>query len=72
MSPIGWRDFDRVLRKAGCQFVRQEGDHCIYTRDDLKRPVVLPMDDEIPVFVIQNNLRTLGISRDEYFKLLKK
>jgi len=64
--------FEKVLQKAGCQFVRQEGDHRIYIKDGLKRPIVLPMDDELPVFIIQNNLRTLGISRDEYFKLIKK
>jgi len=69
--PINWKVFEKVLQKAGCQFVRQEGDHRIYIKDGLKRPIVLPMDDELPVFIIQNNLRTLGISRDEYFKLIK-
>jgi predicted RNA binding protein YcfA (HicA-like mRNA interferase family) len=57
---------------VGCRFVRQKGDHRVYRRDDLKRPVILPADDEIPVFVIKNNLKTLGLSRDQYFKLLKR
>jgi len=59
-----------VLLKAGCRFDRQQGDHRIYKRDGLKRPIVIPMVDDIPVFIIQNNLRTLSLSRDEYFKLL--
>ncbi|MBI4187900.1 MAG: type II toxin-antitoxin system HicA family toxin [Chloroflexi bacterium] len=71
ITPISWKDFENVLIKAGCRFVRQEGDHRIYTKDGLKRPLVLPMCD-LPVFIIQNNLRTLGLSRDEYFKLLNE
>jgi predicted RNA binding protein YcfA (HicA-like mRNA interferase family) len=59
-----------VLLKAGCRFERQVGDHRIYKRDDLKRPIVIPADDAIPVFIIRNNLRTLGLSREEYFELL--
>jgi predicted RNA binding protein YcfA (HicA-like mRNA interferase family) len=60
-----------VLIKAGCRFDRQEGDHRIYKRDDLKRPIVIPLDNELPVFIIKNNLRTLGLSRERYFQLLK-
>jgi len=33
-------------------------------------PVVIPTYDEVPVSIIRNNLKTAGISRDEYFKLL--
>lgn len=71
INPISWKDFERVLLNAGCRFDRQVGDHRIYRRDDLKRPIVIPAEDEIPVFIIRNNLRTLGLSRDEYFKLLE-
>jgi len=28
--------------------------------------------DEVPVFIIKNNLRTAGISREEYFALLDR
>ena len=71
ITPIHWKEFAVVLEKAGCHFDRQQGDHCIYKRDDLKRPIVFPMDKDLPVFIIQSNLRTLGISREEYFKLLE-
>jgi len=47
------------------------GDHRIYKRADLKRPIVIPADDELPVFIIRNNLRTLGLSHEEYLELLK-
>jgi len=57
--------------KDGCWFDRQEGDHRIYKRDGLKRPLVVPMDSDLPVFIIRNNLKILGINRNEYFELLK-
>jgi hypothetical protein len=34
------------------------------------RPVVIPAYKEVPVFIIRNNLKTTGLSRDEYFRLL--
>jgi hypothetical protein len=36
----------------------------------IARPVVIPTYREVPVFIIRNNLKTAGISRDEYFHLL--
>ncbi|MFH1392420.1 MAG: type II toxin-antitoxin system HicA family toxin [bacterium] len=53
-------------------FDRQEGDHRIYWRVDLKRPVVFPQDKDIPVFIIRNNLRTLGMSTKEYLAIIQK
>jgi hypothetical protein len=37
-----------------------------------KRPVVIPKYSEVPVFVIKNNIRTAGMSRERYFELLEK
>lgn len=68
--PIPWQDFERILIKAGCRFDRKEGDHRIYKRADLKRPIVFPADNNVPVFIIKNNLRTLNLSRQEYFELI--
>lgn len=36
----------------------------------MARPLVIPTYDQVPVFVIRNNLRTAGMSRDEYLRLL--
>jgi len=62
----------KVFEKAGFQCVRIEGDHYVYTKQGVPRPVVIPDWKEVPVFIIKNNLRTAGISRDEYFLLLAK
>ena len=71
ITPISWQKFEEVLKKDGCYFDRQKGDHRIWKRVSLKRPIVVPVC-ELPVFIILNNLRTLGLSRDKYFEYLNK
>ncbi len=71
LGPINWKLFEKFVLFVGCKFERQRGDHRIYSREGLKRPVVFPADKEIPVFIIRNNLRVLGISVEEYLEILK-
>jgi len=56
----------------GFRCVRQEGDHLIYTKPGVLRPVVIPKSLGVPVFIIKNNLRTAGMSRERYFELLQE
>ena len=37
-----------------------------------KRAIVIPEYDEIDVEIIKNNMRAAGMSREEYFELLRK
>jgi len=60
------------IEKAGFQCVRIEGDHFVYTKQGIIRPVVIPDWKEIPIFIIKNNMRTAGMTREEYFSLLNK
>jgi predicted RNA binding protein YcfA (HicA-like mRNA interferase family) len=70
ITPISWKEFERIIIGAGCVYDHTEGDHRVYKRSDLRRPIVCPMDDDVPVFIIKNNMKTLGLSRDQYFQLL--
>jgi predicted RNA binding protein YcfA (HicA-like mRNA interferase family) len=72
IRPIHWKKFEKFLLFVGCHFEREKGDHRIYWREDLKRPVVIPRDTELPVFIIRNNLRILKISPEEYVEILKR
>lgn len=72
LKPVSWKKFEKFILYVGCYFERKRGDHRVYQREDLKRPVIFPEDEEIPVFIIRNNLRTLGISHNEYLVILKK
>jgi len=60
------------LEADGFRLIRQEGDHLIYTKAGVLRPVVIPKYSSVPVFIVKNNLRTAGISRERYFELLKE
>ena len=44
----------------------------VFTKVGVTRPVVIPRYASVPVFIIKNNLRTAGISRDRYFDLIGK
>ena len=72
MSPVHWRTLERVFLAAGFRLARQQGSHRSYVKPGLARPVVIPTYREIPVSIIRNNLKTAGISRDEYFRLLEE
>jgi len=70
--PIHWRRLEAVILASGYHFVRQEGSHRAYTREGTLRPIVIPTYTQVPVFVIRNNLKTAGLSRDQYFELLDR
>jgi len=72
ITPVSWRTLESVFLAAGFEFARQEGSHRSYVKKGVLRPVVIPTYDEIPVSIIRNNLRTAGITREEYFRLLER
>ena len=71
LGSIHWKKFEKFLFKVGCEFKREKGDHRVYTKAELLRPVVIPRDKNLPAFIILNNLRVLGISREEYLKIVE-
>lgn len=46
--------------------------HLVYDHPEAKRPVIIPKYGEVPVTVIRTNMRTVSMSRDQYFKLLQE
>jgi predicted RNA binding protein YcfA (HicA-like mRNA interferase family) len=72
ITPIHYKKLVKVFELAGLMFSREEGDHLVYTKAGVKRPVIIPKYREIPVFIILNNLRVAGLTREDYFKLLAK
>jgi predicted RNA binding protein YcfA (HicA-like mRNA interferase family) len=67
-----WRTVEAVFLAAGYRFARQVGSHRHYVKAGSARPVTIPAYREVPVHIIQNNLKTAGISRDGYFEILAK
>ena len=40
--PVHFRKIERVLEQEGFSLVRERGDHRIFTRPGIQRPVVVP------------------------------
>jgi hypothetical protein len=45
-------------------------DHLVYHFPGAKRPVVIPKYKEIPVFIIRNNMKVIGLSVERYLSIL--
>ena len=69
--PVDWRTLEVVFLRAGFEFRRQQGSHRAYMKRGVTRPVVIPTYTAVPVFIIRNNLKTAGLTRDDYFRLLE-
>ena len=70
LSPTNWQTQVKIFEGFGCVYVRQKGDHLIYHHPNARRAVVIPRYHEVSVTIIRNNMRTVGMSREEYFRLL--
>ena len=71
IKPTHYQIQVKIFEMAGCVYVRTKGDHLIYRYSGAVRPVIIPMYKEVPTFVIKNNMRVIGMSREEYLKLLE-
>lgn len=71
VGSVSWQRFEKFLLTIGCEFKAQEGSHRKYKKQGLARPIVVPCYKRLPDFIIHNNLRTLGISRDDFVKTMR-
>ena len=65
-----WKTQIKIFEAYGCTYKRKKGSHHILTFPGAKRAVMIPEYDEIDLDIIKNNMRTVGMSRDDYFRLL--
>ena len=72
ISPTEYQVQIKIFEMAGCVYIRTKGDHLIYHHPEAVRPVVIPKYREVPAFVIKNNMRIIGMSREKYIELLQK
>ena len=70
--PTDWKTQVKIFELYGCRFKRKKGSHHVLIFAGAKRAVVIPEYDEIDVDIIKNNMRTVGMTREEYFALLEK
>lgn len=71
LSNISIAQFRNVLTALGLSCVRTKGGHEAWSKEGMLRPVIFQTHIEpIPEFIVRNNLKTLGISREEFLNLL--
>jgi predicted RNA binding protein YcfA (HicA-like mRNA interferase family) len=73
LSNVSLSDYRLFLSKVGCKCTRTKGGHEHYTRKDLPRQITVQTHvDPVPEFIIRNALRTLGLSKKDFFEILFK
>jgi len=72
ITPVDWKTLIRVFELYGCEYRRKQGSHHILICPKARRAVVIPEYDEIDTEIIKNNMRTAGMSREDYFELIKR
>ena len=70
ISPTDYKVQVKIYKKLGFEHVRTKGDHMVFRKKGHPYRLVLPKWKEIPVFIINNNLESAGISKSEYLELL--
>jgi predicted RNA binding protein YcfA (HicA-like mRNA interferase family) len=70
LRPLSYKTLVKVFEADGFRCVRTEGDHMVFSKPGVARPIVIPKYAAVPVFIIRNNLRSAGMSRERFFALL--
>ena len=70
--PVPYQKLVRVLEAEGFVLVRERGDHMIFSKPGVLRPLVVPRYDALPIFIIKNVIRTAQISRERYLELVDR
>ena len=72
LTPKPWKKLKRVFELAGFQEERTSGDHICMVKPRVARPIVIPKYDAVGLDIISANLRTAGLSRRDYLRLLER
>ena len=72
VTPQHWRTLKKVFELVGFREERRKGDHICMVKPGVARAVVIPKYDQVGRDIILANLRTAGLSRDEYVKILSR
>ena len=72
IQPTDYKTQLDIFISYGCNYKRKRGSHHVLTFSGAKRAVVIPEYDEVDVDIIKNNMRTVGMTREKYFEILKK
>lgn len=72
LKNIPLKTFRDFLSWKGLKQIRTEGGHEVWSRKDLRRPVILQSHiSPVPEFIVKNTLRTISATKEDYIDFLK-
>ena len=72
LSNITIAELRSVLTRLGLTKVRTKGGHEAWMKPGMKRPVIVQTHvNPVPEFIIKNNLRVIGISKQDFLAELE-
>ena len=75
ITPQHYRKLCRILEMDNCYFVKQEGSHLKYRKEQIEGrtlTIIVPRYRSIPVEVIKSILHQSRMSRERYFELMDR
>lgn len=70
---ISISQLESFLELCQCKFIKNRKGHIQYTRSDLTRPLLFQNHiNPVPEFIVQNLLRGLGYSKQDFFEILNQ
>ena len=72
LSIVTLTELRAILTKLGLRVERTKGGHEMWSKEGMPRPVVFQTHKQpIPEFVVQNAIKTLGLTKKEFIALLE-
>lgn len=73
LANITISEFRTVIERLGLSKIRTKGGHEAWIKKGMTRPVIIQTHvNPIPEFIVRNNLRNIGISKQEFLEILEK
>lgn len=70
LGPIDGKDLIRIFEKVGYRKIGGKGSHVTMQRKGSPRPIVIQANKkDLPDFIISNNIKIAGMTREKYFRL---
>lgn len=70
LTPLSWQKIVCVFEQLGYRWAGQKGNHIKLEKPGVARPLIIPRYHEVSVRIILGLIRTAGIEREAFLKLL--
>jgi len=71
LRPLPWEKIVCVYEQLGYRRAGQKGSHIKLEKPGVARPLIVPRYSEVGIDIIQNLIKTAGITREAFLSLLE-